>query len=128
MVSAGKFRVCFGLLLFARNDLVFKNVVLSITSIQDSTKVKYWLWIKTMAGMETLDYSLWISNPLGSINILIVGSHERELSRLGEKWHSEAVEAVRSSLEREDPRLSKMVRSEFLKWTGFSRLSEKWLA
>ncbi|KAF1893087.1 hypothetical protein Lal_00035528 [Lupinus albus] len=35
----------------------------------------------------------------------LVVSPERELSRLGEKWHSEAVEAVRSSLEREDPKV-----------------------
>ncbi|KAF1892898.1 hypothetical protein Lal_00035422 [Lupinus albus] len=53
---------------------------------------------------------------------------ERELSRLGEKWHSEAVEAVRSSLKREDPRLSERVRFEFLKWAGFCRLSENGLA
>ncbi|KAF1873839.1 hypothetical protein Lal_00029545 [Lupinus albus] len=55
----------------ARNDLVLHNVIPSITSILDSTKVKSWLWIKTMAGMETFYYSLWISNPLGIINILM---------------------------------------------------------
>ncbi|KAF1883387.1 hypothetical protein Lal_00042296 [Lupinus albus] len=52
----------------------------------------------------------------------------KEKSRLNKKgvaWARVAhLEAVRSSLEREDLRLSERVRSEFLKWAGFSRLSE----
>ncbi|KAF1870601.1 hypothetical protein Lal_00025902, partial [Lupinus albus] len=61
----------FGMVKNARNDLVFNNVIPSITSILDSTKMKSWLWIKTQAGMKTIDYASWTSNSLGCINIIM---------------------------------------------------------